>query len=534
MDNANVIDSTAVPVTNLGLASVMKIPAVRQIMLLVGVAGAVAAGLAVFLWSQAPTYMPIYTGGNSTEASEVAGALRAGGFDHKYSPTDGSVLVDGSRFMEAQMHLGGQGIDAVGGQPSILDTDFGTSNAVEQELLRQELERNIARTISKMSGIRGAEVHLAMPIRSSFIRTQEETTASVHVTTFSGRMLDGSQSAAIIQMVATAVPYLSKSNVTLTDQHGRLLSSGDDMDQQAMAAAQLDYQQTLEQKYVRNLEQIITPLVGLGKVRAQVSADIDFSQREVASENYDGANAAVVSRQINETSMGGADAVAAGTPGALTNQPPATGGEVPTEAQQVATRNTTSSSTENFEIPRTVTYEKPEWGAINRLSVAILVDATPAEGADEAAASATSLTQAEIDRIESIAREVIGFDATRGDSVVVTSAVFRDRVDIEPVEMPPIWENPVVRDIAKQVLGVAVVLAIVFGVVRPMLKNVVASHAEGQALTAAYPAAPGMPQTTVAIPPPSFDEKVAAARNISGNDPARVAQVVKQWVGDNG
>ncbi|MEM9401838.1 MAG: flagellar basal-body MS-ring/collar protein FliF [Pseudomonadota bacterium] len=532
MDNANVIDSTAVPVANLGLASVLKIPAVRQILLLVGVAGAVAAGLAVFLWSQNPSYTPIYTGNNPAEASEIADSLRAAGIEYKIDPKNGSVLVDGSRFMEANMRLGAQDILTGGSMVAFEENNFGRSEKVERTLLQQNLETKLARTIATIGTVREAQVHLALPPQSAFLRNQKQASASVMVTTFSGRMLEASQAESITQMVATAVPYLDSANVTIIDQHGRMLSTGKDMGSEALAAKQLGYQNAIEEQLKRKIEEILTPLVGIGNVRAQVSADIDFSQREVASEVYDGGNAAVVSRQVRESSMSGADAGEAGVPGATTNQPPEAGGEVPTEGEAVATRNTTSDRVENFEVPRTVTYEKPQPASIRRLSVAVLVDeGQPADGDD---AAATGFTPQQIQQLETLARQTVGLDEARGDTLTVESTVFRDTVEITPPEPPAIWEKPIVRDIAKQVLGAAVVLAIVFGVVRPMLKNVVASHTESQALTAAYPVSPGMPQPTVAIPPPSFDEKISAARNISGNDPARVAQVVKQWVGNNG
>ena len=532
MDNANVIDSTAVPVSNLGLASVLRIPAVRQIMLLVGVAGAVAAGLAVFLWSQNPSYTPIYTGGNPSEASDIVNSLRSAGIEYKIDQSNGAVLVDGSRYMDASMRLGEQGLSINGSGMNFDEGSFGRSAEVEKTLLNQNLETELARTISNLGAVREARVHLALPPQSAFLRNQKKASASVFLSTYNGRMLEASQAASITQMVATAVPNLDSANVTIIDQFGRMLSTGNDMGSEALAATQLDYQIKVEEKYKRKLEAILTPLVGFGKVRAQVTADIDFSQREVASEVYDGDNAAVVSRQVMESSVGGSGAIEGGQPGATTNQPPEAGGQVPTEGETVATRNTTSDRMENFEVPRTVTYEKPQPATIRRLSVAILVDDSPAAGADDEAP--VGLTSAQIQQLESLARETVGFNEARGDTVVVTSATFRDAVEIEPMEPPAIWEKPIVRDIAKQVLGAAVVLAIVFGVVRPMLKNVVASHAESQALTAAYPVAPGVPQPAVAIPPPSFDEKVSAARNISGNDPARVAQVVKQWVGDNG
>jgi len=533
MENGTVIDSTATAIPNIGLAGVLRIPAVRQIVMLVGVAGAVAAGLAVFIWSQTPGFVPIYSGGDMAEAAEIASALRGANIENKVH-VDGSVLVDDSRLVEARMQLGELGITVDGSSRSLEEGGFGRSAEVEQKLLQQSLEAELARTISSLGAVREARVHLAMPRQSNFARQQKPAKASVFLTSYSGRVLDAKQAAAITQLVATAVPYLDRANVTIIDQHGRMLSTGEEMGDEAVAAAQLDYQLKLEEKLRRNLEEILTPLVGFGKVRVQVSADVDFSHREVAREEYDGANAAVVSRQTSETNTGSGAAKPAGVPGALTNQPPETGGEAPPEDEAVETRNTSRDSVENFEVPRTLVYEKPQPATIRRLSVAILVDDTPivADTADAEAAAPAGLTPEEIQKLEALARDTVGFNEARGDTVTVTNARFRDAVEIEPVEPPAIWERPIVRDIAKQVLGAGVVLAIVFGVVRPMLRNVMQANAESATTTRAYAAAGGAP-APAAIPAPSFDDKVTAARNITGSDPARVAQVVKQWVAAN-
>ena len=535
MDNATVIDSTAVPVSNMALGNVLKIPAIRQIMLLVGVAGAVAAGLAVFLWSQTPSYISIYDGGNSAEAAEVASALRTANIEHKINPVDGSVLVDEGRLFEARMQLGSQGILADGSLSNMDEGAFGRSAEVERSMLNQNLESELARTISNLGAVREARVHLALPNKTSFIRDKQRSTASVVLRTYSGRMLDPEQAAAISQLVATAVPNLAQSDVTIMDQHGRMLASGNTLGNEALAASQLKYRQSVEDDLRNKVEQLLTSYVGIGKVRAQVSADIDFSQREVATEEYDAANSAVVSRQVSETNMSGGDATPAGVPGALSNQPPETGGATPTEAENVAAQNNSRNSTENLMVPKTLRYEKPQPATIQKLSVAVLVDNTQEEGAEGG-----GLTQADVDSLTEIAKGAIGFDEARGDTIVVNSVAFRDKPEIEPVEPPAIWEKPIVRDIAKQVLGAAVVLAIVFGIVRPMLNNVVTSHAEGQrAAVASYTAGAAVPAVAGAagqasLAPPNFDDKVTAARNISGHDPARVAQVVKQWVGDNG
>lgn len=538
METANIIESGSLASSQINLAGVLRIPAIRQVMLLIGVAGAVAAGFAVVLWSQTPQFTQLYGDMSTAEAAEVAQALQTADIDYKLSGN--SVLVAETQLHDARLQLAAQGLPqtpAAGMAMMQEQSSFGVSQFMESARYQHALEAELARTISALGAVREARVHLALPKQTAFIRDRKGASASVLLHLYGGRVLDEDQASAVVHLVASSVPNLTASDVTVIDQHGRLMSSGDEQASGAQAAVQFKYSRRLEETYKKRIEELLTPLVGAGRIRAEVVADIDFTYTEETRESFDPAGAVVRSEQISEDRNSGVSALVGGIPGALSNQPPeATGSNqaesLATDAKGSESGNSSRSSTRNFEVDRTIRHTRPQSGAIRKLSVAVLIDDTPAES-DE---TQSALSEADVERYTALVKEAVGFSEVRGDSVVVLNEAFRVAEPAIEVEPPAIWERPELRDMAKQVLGAILVLAIAFGVVRPMLRGVVNS---GPALSGEYLAhgggMAGMSPAQVAggagaIAGPNYDEKVAAAKNITGTDPARVAQVVKKWV----
>ncbi len=543
MDNNAVMESSALPPSQLTLAGVLKIPAVRQVMLLIGVAAAVAAGFAIALWSRSPAMTQLYGDLAGADAAAITEALRAADIDYELNDSTGNIMVPAARLHDARLKLASQGLpqSAAAGMSMLDDqSSFGVSQFMESARYQHALEAELARTIASLGAVREARVHLALPKQTAFLRDQKSASASVLLQLFNGRVLEPDQAAAVVNLVASSVPNLASQNVTLIDQFGRLLSSGDQEPGDARAATQFKYSRRLEETYKQRIEELLMPLVGPGRVRAQVVADLDFTVAEETRESFDPARAVVRSEQISEESRAGSGAAAAGVPGALSNQPPeaagvdATAADASSEAPTTSARNTSRMSTRNYEVDRTISRVRPAAGTIRKLSVAVLVDDRPPGDAEDQ----TSLSENDIARYTSLVKEAVGFDEERGDTVVVVSAAFRDALPAEPAEPPAVWEKPIVKDILKQALGAVLVLAIAFGIVRPMLRGVISGnptltgeyvgrvpHGGGQ--MAAVQSAAGGP-ATLALP--SYDEKVAAAKNITGHDPARVAQVVKKWV----
>lgn len=538
METGNVIESTVAP-SQLNLAGVLRIPAVRQVLSLIGVAGAVAAGFAVVLWSQTPEFTQLYSDMSSAEASEVAEALQAADIDYKLGG-NGSVMVAEAKLHDARLQLASQGLpqSATAGMEMMQEqSSFGVSQFMESARYQHALEAELARTIASLGAVREARVHLALPKQTAFIRDSKGASASVFLHLFGGRVLEADQASAVVHMVASSVPNLIADDVTLIDQHGRLLSSGNDQAVGAQAATQFKYSRRLEETYKQRIEDLLTPLVGAGRIRAEVVADIDFTYTEETRESFDPARAVIRSEQVSEDRSSGSAAIAGGIPGALSNQPPeATGAAettVATESEQVEPQNSSRSSTRNYEVDRTIRHTRPNSGAIRKLSVAVLIDDTPVGDAE----AQSTLSNSDIERYTALVREAVGFNEERGDSVVVLNEAFRAEAPLQEAEPPALWERPALRDALKQVLGAILVLAIAFGIVRPMLRGVVSGGAavSGEYLgrTGDFSGAAGAAQLgggAAAIAGPNYDEKVAAAKNLTGHDPARVAQVVKKWV----
>ena len=542
MENSNVIEgtATALPASNMNLATVLKIPAVRQVMLLIGVA--VAVGFAIVLWSQTPGYTQLYGDVSAAESAEITDALRAADIDFKLNASTGAILVPESSLHTARMQLAEQGISAtssIGMSEMYEATRFGDNGFILGVRYQAALEAELSRTIASMGSVRDARVHLALPKETSFLRDDREASASVLVHLNRGRTLEDDQSGAIVNLVAASVPNLQARNVTVVDQYGTMLSASTGQSVGAQASSQFNYARRLEDTYKRRVEDLLTSIVGPGRVRAEVSADIDFTQVEAVSESFE-PQGVIRSEQTSENLQTGDGFASGGVPGALTNQPPQAAGadDQTVVGEDTEVQNSSRSAMRNYEMGRTITSTRPQSGLIRRLNVAVLIDTTPppvAEG--EPAPAAQQLSQEVIDRYTTLVQETVGFDAARGDRVVIIGEAFLPPEVAEPMEEPAIWEQPFVRDLIKQFLGAAIVLAIAFGILRPMLRGVVAST-PSQAISGEFIGSEAGFQMPAAVPAgdaaalsaPSFEEKVAAAKNMTGHDPARVAQVVKKWV----
>lgn len=542
MENGTVIESTALTASQINLAGVLRIPAVRQVVLLIGVAAAVAAGFAIVLWSQSPGYAPLYADLDTQEAAQVADALKAAEIDYKITAS-GSVMVAKGSVHDARLQLASQGLpqSASAGMDSMQEqSSFGVSQFMESARYQHALEAELARTISSLAAVREVRVHLALPKETAFIRDRKKASASVLLHMYRGRMLEADQASSIVHLIASSVPNLVASDVTLIDQNGRSLSSMSDEPGDAMAATQFKYSRQLEQTYKRRIEDLLTPLLGAGRIRAEVVADVDFTYVEETRESFDPERSVIRSEQINEDETIAGVLAASGIPGALSNQPPLTAAvdatQLPdatsalTEAENTEPKNSSRSSTRNYEVDRTIRHTRPQSGAIRKLSVAVLVDDSPLSPDSDQA----TVSDAEIERYTALVKEAVGFSEARGDTVVVLSEAFLAVAELEEAEPPAIWEKPIFQEAAKQLLGAIVVLAIAFGIVRPMLRGVVSGGpaVSGEYIARGADGAGGYPPPQLAggAPLPNYEEKVAAAKNITGHDPARVAQVVKKWV----
>src|SRR5271163_4860870 len=336
-----------VPTSARGLT---EIPGLKQVGLLAGVAAAVAAAIWLVLWSQGQNYTVLYGQLSERESGQVMDALTAAGIEFKLNPS-GAVSVPESKVQEARIRLASQGLpqsDSMGIEMIQKDSVLGNSSLMESARYQSVLETELARTIIKVQGVQSARVHLALPKPSVFLRDARKATASVMLQLYPGRRLEPGQVAAIVHLVASSVPELSASDVTLVDQAGSLLNSPDENAESTASTRQFEYTRKLEESYQRRIIDLLEPMIGPGRVRATVTADMDFTVTEETHENYDPQKTAVRSEQTSNESRKGGDG-AEGIPGALSNQPPGTSGApviagaTPTPGTPAAEANTASS-----------------------------------------------------------------------------------------------------------------------------------------------------------------------------------------------
>jgi flagellar M-ring protein FliF len=543
-------DSPGMAGNSRGMASSLK-----PLLLLVGVAAAVAVGVGVALWSQAPTYSLLFGNLADADAAQVTQSLDQNGIPYKVER--GAVLVPAEHVTNARMQLAAKGLPGSGGF-SIMEKDpgFGVSQFVENARYQHALETELARTIQGLKPVESVRVHLAVPQQSAFVRDRRPVSASVFLQLRGGYRLDREQVNSIINLVASSIPELTAEQVTVVDSQGRLLSAPEKNDEFAAREEQLDIARRIEEDYSHRIESLLTPLLGAGRVRAQVVAQIEMSSTEEAREQYKPDSQVVRSEQTSEESTR-TGAGPQGVPGALSNQPPDPGRVLPpgatppanaaaagaTQAAVAATDavpdNQSRQATRNYEIDRTVAYTKQPAGRLMRLSVAVLIDNLRTTDADDKVVE-TPLTEEQLGRITTLVRDAVGFDETRGDRVSVVNQSFLAVATPEEEELAsiPLWEQPMVLTFAKLGAGLLALLLLLLMVVKPLLRSLssvakavvdppVALHAAGGAagMGAGEAAGIGRPGASMA-----YEQQIAQARSLVAKDPARVAQVVKDWV----
>ncbi|NRH26651.1 flagellar basal-body MS-ring/collar protein FliF [Pseudomonas sp. MS19] len=561
----------------------------RQVGLMVGLAASVAIGFAVVLWSQQPDYRPLYGSLEGMDSSQVMQTLAAADIDYTVEPSSGALLVQASDVARARMRLAAAGVAPVDKSLGyeILDQEqgLGTSQFMETTRYRRGLEGELARTVSSLNNVKSARVHLAIPKSSVFVRDERRPSASVLVELYSGRALEPSQVMAIINLVATSVPELDKSQVTVVDQKGNLLSDQQENSAMTMAGKQFDYSRRLESLFTQRVHNILQPVLGSGRYKAEVSADVDFSAVESTSEMFNPDQPALRSEQKVDEQRS-SSLPPQGVPGALSNQPPgpaaapaqANAAAAPGAAGAVAAgqplldangqqvmdpatgqpmlapfpADKREQATRNYELDRSISHTKQQQGRLRRLSVAVVVDdqlkVDPATGET----TRTPWTADEIARFTRLVQDSVGFDASRGDSVSVVNTPFSTAAPEEIADIP-FYTQPWFWDVVKQVLGVLFILVLVFGVLRPVLNNLTGASksrelAEGgrdgdielgemgglnSELSADRVSLGGTQNLLLPSPSDGYDAQLNAIKGLVAEDPGRVALVVKDWINDD-
>ncbi|MCG8708912.1 flagellar M-ring protein FliF [Brenneria sp. 4F2] len=533
-----------------------------KIPLLVAAAAALAVVSALILWAQSPDYRVLYSNLNDRDGGSIVAQLGQMNIPYRFADNGGALLIPAEKVHETRLRLAQQGLPkggAVGFE--LLDQEkFGISQFSEQINYQRALEGELSRTIETLGSVVNARVHLAIPKPSLFVREQKSPSASVTLNLQPGRALDDGQINAIVYMVSSSVSGLPPDNVTIVDQNGRLLtqsgSSGRDLN-----TTQLKFTAEVENLYQRRIESILTPVVGLGNVHAQVTAQLDFASREQTDEQYQPnqtPNQAAVRSKQNSASEQRGNGMVGGVPGALSNQPaPAPTAPITAPANNAnnanggnaqnanaATTNTASGpsssrndSTINYEVDRTIRHTKQSAGSLQRLSVAVVVNYRQSEDGKPVA-----LTDEQVKQIESLTREAMGYSAERGDTLNIANTPFT-QTESGASELP-FWQQQSFFEMLMNAGRWLLVVIVAFILWRKLVKPLLNKNQATPDNVAAAAADPDNDDDVIVKLSKDEQEqqkrsqqRVSAElqsqkiRDLAENDPRVVALVIREWMG---
>ncbi|MBI3284462.1 MAG: flagellar M-ring protein FliF [Burkholderiales bacterium] len=544
------------------LFGIPQTPGLRTLILSVGAAITLAIMVGVWMWSQQPDYKVLFSNFNDRDGGAIVASLQQMNVPYKYSEGGNAILVPANQVHDARLKLASQGLPKGGnvGFELMENQKLGISQFLEQVNFQRALEGELARSIQAVSAVQTARVHLAIPKSSVFIRDQQKPTASVLLNLYPSRVLDTQQVSAILHLVASSVPELSAKNVTIVDQNGNLLSDPTkQIGANNLDPSQLKYIQEYQQNIVKRIESIITPIVGANNVRAEATADIDFSRSEQAAESYRPNSppeaSTIRSQQSSETYN--KTAGASGIPGALSNQPPVpatapivASGAAATQATAASnTGLTQKDATVNYEVDKTIRFTQQPMGGIKRLSVAVVIN-YKSETDKSGKVTTRPLTDVEKTQITDLVREAMGYNKERGDTLNVVNSPFASPEKETIVELP-IWKQPdniqTLKEIGKYLIAAGILAYLFFGYLKPLLYKIMgkdkAAEEEAAAKAAEELKASEQEAEEGAIVKLSHEAEHPASRQASSyeanleltkelarQDPKIVANVIKTWI----
>jgi flagellar M-ring protein FliF len=561
----------------------------QRLRLAIGIALLVVVGIVGVVMGRQAEWRVLYANLADKDGGAIVAQLSTMNVPYKYAEGGGAILVPSDRVYDTRLRLASLGLPkgSVAGFEMMESNRFGMTQFQERLTFQRGLEGELTRSIQALSSVQSARVHLALPNQNGFFREQQKPSASVLVSLHPGSTLDRAQLAGIIHLVASSVPELVPAAVSVLDDTGKLLSAQTDgADGGGVDAQQLQYVQQLEQLYSRRILDILEPVVGRGNVKAQVTADIDFSQSESTSEshkpNQTPDSGSVRSQQVVESNNGGgAAAVPSGVPGATSNQPPgaasapvngaaqtlAAAGGVGGAAAGAANGGSKRESIINYEVDKTVRVVRVSPGLVKRLSAAVVLNHQTITD-EKGKTLTTPISPEQMEKMTALVRETVGFNKDRGDSVNLMNAPFvtekRTVVDL------PWWRQPELQDMARSFawpLGTFLLAALLLlGVVRPAMKALVPRGAadkargaqldaleseelarsnllagpdavgpDGQPISAGAMGAIGGPGGAHGGPPAlemsPAQHRLEEARQLTRDNPAAVANIIKSWIG---
>lgn len=468
------------------IRDVLEQPAVRKSMPAIIALLTIAVFIIAYSWVQEPAYRVVYPGLSEADRQAAFEALSSAEYGAKIDTQTGELKVPDARYHEARIFLASRGLPqggATGGIDSLSDdASMTTSQFMEQVRYVSAMEQELGRSISQISTIQSARVHLASPKQSVFVRDRTPAKASVVVAPYPGRMVSPSQVEAITHMVSSSIPYLAAEDVVVVDQRGKLLTDANNFASMQLNSVQMEHQQRLEESYRSRIDALLTPVVGAGNVRAEVDVQMDFTEIESTYEEYDGNDNGPRARSEILTVEKGSARDARGVPGATSNTAPldpvavVDGQATAAEAENTGLSTLSSKTTRNYEMDRAVRHVKRQGGTLERISVAVVINepiATEAGTEDGQELGGTVVAQGfselELERLTNLVKGVIGFDEERGDSVTILPAKFEKPA---PLDIQYIWyENAQLMSALQSLAAALTFIALLFIVVRPIIKS---------------------------------------------------------------
>ena len=533
----------------------------QRMRLVFGIALFVAIGaFGIFMGRQAE-WRVLYTNLADKDGGAIVAQLSQMNVPYKHAEGGGAILVPADKVHDTRLRLASLGLPkgSVAGFEMMESNRFGMTQFQERLTFQRGLEGELTRSIQSLSSVQSARIHLALPNQNGFFREQQKPSASVLVSLNAGHTLDRAQIAGIIHLVASSVPEMSPSAVSVLDDTGKLLSvSADGSGGTAVDAQQLQYTQQLEQLYSRRILDILEPVVGRQNVKAQVTAEVDFSQTESTSEqhrpNQTPDATAIRSQQLVESSNGAAAGPPSGVPGAVSNQPPGpnsapingaaqplTGGGAGASGAPGGSGATKRESIINYEVDKTIKVVRGSSGVVKRLSAAVVVNhqsTTDAKGKT----TTTPLTDQQIEKMTALVRETIGFSKDRGDSVNLMNAPFALEKSI--MTEVPLWKQAEVQDMVRSfawpvgtlLFGMMVLLGFIKPAMKTLAQNPATTRVRTNELDAVVSEEPDRPQlmapgaSAEAQGPTAGALALEDARKLTRDNPAAVANIVKGWI----
>ena len=536
------------------------------------------AAIVLYWGMQKPEMTTLYSSLSESEKSKVLSSLRNMGVDVELDPATGEILVPTDEYHQSRISLASQGLpEFSGGELNNLDNlPLGISRSVEGVRLRQVQETELAKSITEISSVKAARVHLALPEKSVFVRDQTPPTASVFVNLKNGRNLDKTQILAITNLVSSSVPGMNPGNVSIVDQFGNLLSNAPDDPDQLLADSQLEYRMKLENIYRNRIQSLVTPIVGSNNVNAQVNLEIDFTRREVSQEIVDPEASATLSEQSSLNVTAKKEAI--GIPGAISNEPPQeaivnqdqnqAGSAANNLGNEEQDKFETKSSTElkNYENSKTFETVKNPSNVITRIDAALLIRDKKVIDPETEEISYEPVAQEVIQELENLVKSALGIKPERGDTLTITSQPFVEEFDGFEEKW---YETPWFRSTIENSLLVLLIGIVALGVVRPMLNKILVPTASTNSVMELYAEAETMAEMaakrateTAAVEVDegesldeikaklkpkkragisadlldtanTYDDKVALVRMIVTDEAGRVANVFKQMMRDD-